>query len=457
MLTTQKAGRGIVWALIATCMALGIATIGTQYIVSSQGDVAARATAQTQQIAQLARFPAQLAATEMDFRNQAAVPRGTLTAKFSQAMSQLDASANAIARNYAEGSATRVQFSNLYGDLRSRYDAAFRALSEDLAGNRRSTDYFVVHADGINQASQAVSTAATGLMEDELRQMPLQAQALANAGSRMSEMWILAGLAVLGIMCAYGLVVARNANKVMRLADAVRHHRTVPVQAASEAEKDASPETPRTRPPVAAADLPRLIDEAIPTALADELKTGVLFIAMTNLEALRLDHTGEEVEDLQLGVRDSIAAALRPSDVVARLGDGEYGILLAEMRQRGDFVPIEQRIRRAITFAQMRFPQFAGKNIALRSNSAMYPIDGYRGDDLLRSARTMGHVNREHVQLSHDPAQVEEAPLASVEIAEPPVQQAAAPVVAPQPQAAPAPQNGRKPPDRWDRDDLIFT
>ncbi|WP_170850048.1 MULTISPECIES: diguanylate cyclase [unclassified Beijerinckia] len=452
MLTTQKVGRGIVLALIATCAALGVALVGTEYIVSSQGDVAARVAAQTQQVAQLARFPAQLAATEMDFRNQAAVPRGTLTARFTQAMSQLDASANAIARNYPDGSATRIQFNNLYGDLRSRYDAAYRALSEDLAGNRRSSDYFVVHADGINQSSQMLSTTAAGLMEDQLRQLPLQAQALANAGGRMSEMWFLAGLAVLGIMCAYGLVVSRSAGKVMRLADAVRHHRTVPV-AASEPEKEATPEAARTRPPVAAADLPRLIDEAIPTALAGELKTGVLFIAMTNLDALHLDHTGEEVEDLQLGVRDSIAAALRPSDVVARLGEGEYGILLAEMRQRDDFVPIEQRIRRAINFAQMRFPQFAGKDIALRSNSAMYPIDGYRGADLLRSARAMGQTNR-------NTAPADEALLAAAATGPHPTPDSmmlAAPQAEQLFEAAPAPQTVRKPIDRSDRDDLIFT
>lgn len=448
MLMIQKAGRGMILALVASCVALGVAAIGTQYITSSQGDVAGRIAAQTQQVSQLARFPAQLAATEMDFRNQAAVPRATLTARFSQAMSQLDASANAISRNYPEGSATRVQFSNLYGDLRTRYDAAYRALAEDLAGNRRS-DYFVVHADGINQASQAVSTAAANLMEDELRQMPRQAQALAEAGSRMSELWILAGLVMLGIMCAYGLVVSRSANKVLSLAETLRHQRSTVTAAAIKAEKEDQPEGLRTaRAPVAAADLPRLIDEAIPVALADELKTGILFMAMTNLDALRLDHTEEEIEDLQIGVRDSIAAALRPSDVVARLGDGEYGIMLAEMRQRGDFVAIEQRIRRAITFAQMRFPQFAGKDIALRSNSAMYPIDGYRGEDLVRSARAMGPGQ------GRPSASADEAPL---------VQAAAA-----QPRRAPEGSNGgdlpaapaeptRKPIDRSDRDDLIFT
>lgn len=455
MLILQRAGRGIVLALVASCAALGVAAIGTQYISSSQGDVAGRISAQTQQISQLARFPAQLAATEMDFRNQAAVPRATLTARFSQAMSQLDGAANAISRNYPEGSATRVQFSNLYADLRSRYDAAYRALAEDLAGNRRS-DYFVVHADGINQSSQAVSTAAAGLMDDELRQMPLQAQALASAGTRMSELWILAGLVVLAIMCAYGLIVSRSANKVLQLAEALRQQRSAPA-VAKDAQKDAPQEGLRTtRAPVAAADLPRLIDEAIPAALADELKTGILFMAMTNLEALRLDHTEEEIEDLQLGVRDSIAAALRPSDVVARLGDGEYGILLAEMRQRGDFVAIEQRIRRAITFAQMRFPQFAGKDIALRSNSAMYPIDGYRGDDLLRSARAMGQGqgSGQGSGQSRPAAPADETPLVPAVAANPRRAPESQSTASAELQPEPAP---RTPIDRSDRDDLIFT
>ena len=65
--------------------------------------------------------------------------------------------------------------------------------------------------------------------------------------------------------------------------------------------------------------------------------------------------------------------------MVAKLGEGEFGILVAEIRNRADFPIIEQRIRRAITFAKMRLPQFGENHIQLRIGTAMYPIDGYTG------------------------------------------------------------------------------
>jgi len=384
--------------ILATCVTLALATFATRFTTAAQTDMVAQMERYSQQLSDLNRFGDSLTVPDVELRAQASIQRPGFPQRFAQTMAQLDASAAAVTRNYPEGDALRGQFTRGYADLRGKYDNALRSIGDDVAPARRN-DYFVIHSDAIAQSAQSLNTVVSQLLSDDLRRMLFVGRSLSASASTIATIWMLAGAAILGIVGFYALMVYRNARAVGKLAASLPG-----IEAAAEPAQREVREGRRAsdlakvqpaRPVVNdGAVLVSAIDRAIPQALAQELKTGVLHLSIMDIADLRARCSDVEIEALQNAVGASVSAALRFSDMVAKLGEGEFGILVEEIRQRGDFPIIEQRIRRAITFAKMRLPQFGENDIQLRIGTAMYPIDGYTGEDLLLSARTAASMQQ---------------------------------------------------------------
>ena len=402
MAALARPGLTAIGVILAACATLALAMFATQFNTFAQTEIVARMEKYSQQIADLNKFGASLTAPDIELRAQASIARASFPQRFAQTMVQLDAAADSVARNYSDDDVLRSQFTRTYADLRGRYEAAHRSIGGDDAAGTRRSDYFVIHSDAITQSAKSVDTLVTQMVGDDLRRMLYVGRSLSASASTVVQIWTLAGFALLFIVGVYALNVYVGARRLGRLALAAN--------AFPEMEPPVSAPAPReirdgrrasdlakaqaARPVVAGgAALVRAIDQAIPTALTQDLKTGVLHLAIMDIQELRERHSEAEIDALQNAVGASVSAALRVSDMVAKLGEGEFGILVEEIRQRSDFPIIEQRIRRAITFAKMRLPQFSEKDIQLRIGSAMYPIDGYTGEDLMLSARTVASMH----------------------------------------------------------------
>jgi GGDEF domain-containing protein len=405
MTAFARPGLTAIGVVLATCAALALAMFATQFTTAAQTDMVAQMERYSQQLSDLNRFGDSLTVPDIELRAQAAIPRAAFAQRFAQTMAQLDASAAAVTRNYPDGDALRTQFTRGYADLRGRYDNALRSIGDDVTAARRN-DYFVIHSDAIAQSAQSLNTVVSQLLSDDLRRMLFVGRSVSASASTIATIWMLTGAAILGLVGFYALMTYRNARSVGRFAESVG--------AALGMEASGEPVQREVREGRRASDLAKVqvarpvvndgavllsaIDQAIPQALAQELKTGVLHLSIMDIADLRIRHSDAEIEAVHNAVGASVSAALRFSDVVAKLGEGEFGILVAEIRNRADFPIIEQRIRRAITFAKMRLPQFGENHIQLRIGTAMYPIDGYTGEDLLLSARAAVSVQAQQQQ-----------------------------------------------------------
>lgn len=412
-----RPGLTAIGVILATCVALALAMFATQFTTAAQTDMVAQMERYSQQLSDLNRFGDSLTVPDVELRAQASIQRPGFPQRFAQTMTQLDALAAAVTRNYSDGDALRGQFTRSYADLRSKYDTALRSIGDEVAAARRN-DYFVIHSDAIAQSAQSLNMVVSQLLSDDLRRMLFIGRSLSASASTIATIWMLAGAAILGLVVFYALMVYRNSRTVGMLA-------SLPGMEASGATAQREVREGRRASDLAKVQAARpvvndgavllnAIDHAIPQALAQQLKTGVMHLSIMDIGDLRARHSDAEIEAVQNAVGASVSAALRFSDVVAKLGEGEFGILVAEIRNRADFPIIEQRIRRAITFAKMRLPQFGENDIQLRIGTAMYPIDGYNGEDLLLSARAAVSMQQAEqkltVQTPAQPKQAEQKP-----------------------------------------------
>ncbi|MDF2117205.1 diguanylate cyclase [Roseiarcaceae bacterium H3SJ34-1] len=423
MTAFARPGLTAIGVILATCVALALAMFATQFTTAAQTDMVAQMERYSQQLNDLNRFGNSLTVPDVELRAQASIQRPGFPQRFAQIMAQLDASAAAVTRNYPDGDALRGQFTRGYADLRGKYDNALRSVGDDVTSARRN-DYFVIHSDAIAQSAQSLNTVVSQLLSDDLRRMLFVGRSLSASASTIAMIWMLTGAVILGIVGFSALMVYRNARAVGQLAASLPGMEAPgePAQReAREGRRASDLAKVQTARPVVndGAVLLSAIDRAIPQALSQGLKTGVMHLSIMDIADLRARHSEAEIEAVQNAVGASVSAALRFSDVVAKLGEGEFGILVEEIRQRGDFPIIEQRIRRAITFAKMRLPQFGENDIQLRMGTAMYPIDGYNGEDLLLSARTAVSMQQAEqkpaeqkpaTQRPVEPKQVEETP-----------------------------------------------
>ncbi|MDB5533300.1 MAG: response regulator PleD [Hyphomicrobiales bacterium] len=391
MTAFARPGLTAIGVILATCVLLALAMFATQFTTSAQTAMVAQMERYSQQLSDLNRFGDSLTVPDVELRAQAAIPRAAFAQRFAQTMAQLDAVAAEVTRNYPDGDALRSQFTRGYADLRGKYDNALRSIGDDVTAARRN-DYFVIHSDAIAQSAQSLNTVLSQLLSDDLRRMLGVGRSVSASASTITTIWMLTGAAILALVSFYALMTYRNARTVGQFAGSLAGEASgVPAQREAREGRRASDlaKVQVARPVVNdGAVLLHAIDQAIPLALTQELKTGVMHLSIMDIADLRTRHSAAEIEAVQSAVGASVSAALRFSDVVAKLGEGEFGILVAEIRNRADFPIIEQRIRRAITFAKMRLPQFGESDIQLRIGTAMYPIDGYTGEDLLLSART---------------------------------------------------------------------
>jgi len=416
MTAFARPGLTAIGVILATCVALALAMFATQFTTAAQTDMVAQMERYSQQLSDLNRFGDSLTVPDVELRAQASIQRPGFPQRFAQTMAQLDASAAAVTRNYPDGDALRGQFVRGYADLRGKYDNALRSIGDDVATTRRN-DYFVIHSEAIAQSAQSLNTVVAQLLSDDLRRMLFVGRSLSASASTIATIWMLTGAVILGIVGFYALMVYRNARAIGQLAAALPGMEVTGAPAQREVrEGRRASDLAKVQParPVIndGAVLLGAIDQAIPVALVQELKTGVMHASIMDIADLRTRHSEAEIEAVQNAVGSSISAALRFSDVVAKLSEGEFGILVAEIRNRGDFPIIEQRIRRAVTFAKMRLPQFGENDIQLRIGTAMYPIDGYTGEDLLLSARAAVSMQQQAEQKSAEqkPAQPQVQP-----------------------------------------------
>jgi diguanylate cyclase (GGDEF)-like protein len=117
-----------------------------------------------------------------------------------------------------------------------------------------------------------------------------------------------------------------------------------------------------------------------------ERLTAVLFLDLDRFKIVN-DSLGHLVgDDLLIQIAGSLAAALRPSDTIARVGGDEFAILLEGGRDVGDAVRVAERIHERLTAPIVLGSQelFASASIGIAVHTPEYK----RPEDLLRDADT---------------------------------------------------------------------
>lgn len=134
----------------------------------------------------------------------------------------------------------------------------------------------------------------------------------------------------------------------------------------------------------------RMLTERLDQALVDARRANrVASVLMLDLDRFKTinDSLGHSQGDLLLReVAGRLSECVRADDTVARLGGDEFVVVLANMADVADIVPVAQKILRAL--AQ---PVEIGRQVLSVSTSlgiAVYPRDGQSADALLRYADT---------------------------------------------------------------------
>lgn len=137
-----------------------------------------------------------------------------------------------------------------------------------------------------------------------------------------------------------------------------------------------------------------LFERALPSAARNGRRLAVLFVDLDGFKAVN-DELGHEAGDhLLKEAAQRFIHAVRTSDVVARLGGDEFGILVPELSQKTDLLPIVQRVLAAAA-APLRFGECVC-HVSASIGIAVYPEDGDSEQLLMRQAdRAMYTAKRE--------------------------------------------------------------
>ncbi len=135
------------------------------------------------------------------------------------------------------------------------------------------------------------------------------------------------------------------------------------------------------------------LSQAVALARRNERQLAVLYFSLDRLKLLN-DNLGPQTGDLILTeVARRLGACLRKSDVLARPGRNEFMILLPEIGQAEDAVPVIERI-----FAALADPLvLQHQELVVTGNLgvSIYPNDGASAEPLIHHAYAAMHRARE--------------------------------------------------------------
>jgi diguanylate cyclase (GGDEF)-like protein len=111
----------------------------------------------------------------------------------------------------------------------------------------------------------------------------------------------------------------------------------------------------------------------------------VLVLDINQLDAIN-DAYGQKVGDVALAeLSKVILKCTRSSDVPARLGDDEFGVIMPETDRRGAFV-VATRIRRTLEVTPVYEQDGQSVNLTVALGVSGFPWDGESGDELVQKA-----------------------------------------------------------------------
>ncbi len=127
------------------------------------------------------------------------------------------------------------------------------------------------------------------------------------------------------------------------------------------------------------------VEKAIERSLRKGVTIGMIYLEVEGFKALR-EQLGSAISNaVIIEVGKQLKETFRRGDQVARLRDGEFAVVVAEISTRDILARLEERVHEAI--ADIRIPALHGARVKAHIGLAMYPIDGYSDRDLLETAR----------------------------------------------------------------------
>jgi len=126
------------------------------------------------------------------------------------------------------------------------------------------------------------------------------------------------------------------------------------------------------------------ITSSIAASLNRSRTVGVLAIGVNNLASLRETEGQEAVDELMAQLSNRLRTIFRRSDLVTRLNGDVIMAMLHDIKARSDLAECDKRIHRAVD--GLLVPGIQGGHLSVKVGSAMYPIDGYSGDELISAA-----------------------------------------------------------------------
>lgn len=132
------------------------------------------------------------------------------------------------------------------------------------------------------------------------------------------------------------------------------------------------------------------LQQALSHALHDQRTVAVMVVdcpELTRLVDLRGRHVGDR---LRKQLADYLTAAVREGDIVARTGQDEFTLVLADMARSGDLVRLSERLLAGPTVEMD--DEATQLSLPLRGGAALYPDDADTAEDLIQYAALSLHT-----------------------------------------------------------------
>ena len=122
------------------------------------------------------------------------------------------------------------------------------------------------------------------------------------------------------------------------------------------------------------------LEQAMHQCQRRQCSMGVAYLDLDGFKAYNDQHGHEKGDTLLLSVAQRLKAVLREDDTLARLGGDEFAVVLVDLPNGGDCLPVLQRLLDAAAV------DVQGTRITASMGVTFYPDDGVEADVLLRHA-----------------------------------------------------------------------
>jgi diguanylate cyclase (GGDEF)-like protein len=126
------------------------------------------------------------------------------------------------------------------------------------------------------------------------------------------------------------------------------------------------------------------LDQALTHAKRAKRVAGVLMLDLDRFKTVNDSLGHSQGDELLKEVANRLGQCMREDDVVARFGGDEFVVVMSDMAEVDDIVPVAQKILAALVRPVEMGPQVLSVSTSL--GIAVYPRDGETADDLLRYA-----------------------------------------------------------------------